>query len=146
MRSLLFFSVSFLTYTLASPLSKRIPERFNYAAFGDSFSAGIGAGNFVGGSPDGQDNRCARMTHSYPAQLANTWLAGRLSHFDFFSCSGDVLDDIDGQVTKLIGNTVDVASISISGNDFNFGKVVVSACHLDLWACKKLQGSYLVAR
>lgn len=130
MRSLLFLPVSLLTYVHASPLSKRIPQNFVYAAFGDSFSAGIGAGTFVGGSADGLDNKCARMTEAYPAQLKNTFLREKVSQFDFLSCSGDVLDDIDGQVAKLIGNKIDVASLSISGNDFNFGNVVVSASHL----------------
>jgi lysophospholipase L1-like esterase len=129
MRYLLFLPVSLLTQALASPLTKRIPENFAFAAFGDSFSAGIGAGNFFTGSPDDRDNICARMTESYPAQLVNIFLRGKVSHFDFFSCSGDILDDIDGQVAKLVGNHVDVASLSISGNDFNFGNVVVSACH-----------------
>lgn len=69
------------------------------------------------------------MTKSYPAQLENTFFQGKVSRFDFYSCSGDVLDNIDGQAAKLVGNKVDVATLSISGNDFNFGNVVVSACH-----------------
>jgi lysophospholipase L1-like esterase len=129
MRPLLFLPIFLWKNALASPLSKRIPENFAYAAFGDSFSAGIGAGNFFTGSSDDSDNVCARMTESYPAQLANTFFRGKVSHFDFYSCSGDVLDNIDGQVAKLLGNKVDVATLSISGNDFNFGNVVVSACH-----------------
>jgi lysophospholipase L1-like esterase len=114
---------------LQSPLSKRIPGNFAYAAFGDSFSAGIGAGLFFEGSPDGLDNYCARMTSSYPAKLANSFFRGMVSQFDFLSCSGDVLEFIDGQVAKLLGNLVDVASLSITGNDFNFGNVVVSTCN-----------------
>jgi hypothetical protein len=69
------------------------------------------------------------MTSSYPAKLANSFFRGMVSQFDFLSCSGDVFDDIDGQVAKLLGNLVDVASLSISGNDFNFGNVVVSTCN-----------------
>lgn len=128
MLSLLVLPIFLWTNALATPLSKRIPESFAYAAFGDSFSAGIGAGNFFTGSSDeSNNNKCARMTQSYPAQLVD-FFRGKVSNFDFLSCSGDVLDDVDGQVAKMLGNKVDVATLSISGNDFNFGNVVVSAC------------------
>jgi lysophospholipase L1-like esterase len=126
MRSSLLLFVCFVTHALASVLSKRLPQKFAYAAFGDSFSAGIGAGLFYDGSPDGRDNICARMTKSYPAQL-NSVLGEYISSFNFISCSGDVIADIDGQVQVLGNQMIDVATLSISGNDFNFANVVVSA-------------------
>ncbi|KAF9886547.1 hypothetical protein FE257_011319 [Aspergillus nanangensis] len=97
----------------------------SFAAFGDSYSAGIGAGKFIVQSADGRDNACARMDGSYPYQL---W---QLSPFeerfpwrDFYSCSGDVMDNIDGQVARLQGRRTDFATLSISGNDFSFAPVV----------------------
>ncbi|KAJ2968589.1 hypothetical protein NQ176_g9105 [Zarea fungicola] len=103
----------------------KLPNEFSIAAFGDSFSAGIGAGHFLTASPDGRDNLCARMTGSYPAQLISEMasVTKGTPSLDFKSCSGDVLDDIDGQVFAL-GKKVDVALVSISGNDFNFANVV----------------------
>lgn len=108
----------------------KLPNQFSIAAFGDSFSAGIGAGHFLTASPDGRDNLCARMTGSYPAQLVNLMasVTKGTPTLDFKSCSGDVLDDIDAQVFAL-GKKVDVALVSISGNDFNFANVVVSASY-----------------
>lgn len=98
----------------------------SFAAFGDSYSAGIGAGRFIKQSADGRDNACARMTGSYPFQL---WqidpFESPFAWNDFYSCSGHVLDNIDDQVSRLDGKLVDSATLSISGNDFFFAKVVV---------------------
>ncbi|TKA83605.1 hypothetical protein B0A55_00387 [Friedmanniomyces simplex] len=125
MRPVLYTLASLAGHALAAGLVRRIPQQFSYAAFGDSFSAGIGAGEFFTGSADNQDNACARMKDSYPNQIVEARsLKGNAPHFDFLACSGDVLDDIDGQVSKLLGNLVDVASVSISGNESNFGNVV----------------------
>ena len=64
------------------------------------------------------------MTESYPVQFQRLFPVR--PSLDFLSCSGDVLDNIDEQVNSLSGRKVDLATLSISGNDFNFGKVVVS--------------------
>lgn len=99
------------------------------AAFGDSFSAGIGAGNLLKDSKDQRDFDCARTGGSYPTQLAETLGWGKMS--EFYSCSGDILSDIDGQVERYQKQNpysrVDFATLSISGNDFGFGDVVVSS-------------------
>jgi hypothetical protein len=123
----IYLILSLLASVSASPVTKhaqRATNQFSYAAFGDSFAAGIGAGNFVTGSADERDNVCARMTGSYPSQV-NNFIPERISTFDFLACSGDVLDNIDRQVGTLLGNQVNAASVSISGNDFGFANVVV---------------------
>ncbi|KAF9890386.1 hypothetical protein FE257_006054 [Aspergillus nanangensis] len=101
----------------------------SYAAFGDSFSSGIGAGKFINQGQDGRDNPCARMTGSYPYQL---WqldpFQKQYAWRDFYSCSGDVLDGIDAQVASL-PEKVDFATLSISGNDFGFANVVVNCVY-----------------
>jgi hypothetical protein len=45
--------------------------------------------------------------------------------FDFTACTGDVLDDIDGQIAKLIGRKFDVLTVTIGGNDFGFEEIAV---------------------
>ena len=98
-----------------------------FAALGDSYSAGLGSGRFLSHSNDGKDNACARMDGSYP------WLLSKLNPFhigqghlpDFVSCSGNVLEDIDRQIERLEGEKFDIITLSISGNDFNFGQVIV---------------------
>ncbi|KAI5457676.1 SGNH hydrolase-type esterase domain-containing protein [Mariannaea sp. PMI_226] len=131
-----------LSQALATPtlqsktISERgIPLKFILAHFGDSFSAGIGAGNFLKDKTDdgpvgpghdlGRNNQCARMTGSYPNILAGGFNRdGLLTDWQFMSCSGDVMDNIDGQVAKMLGTRAHVATLSISGNDFNFASVV----------------------
>jgi hypothetical protein len=99
----------------------------SYAAFGDSFSAGIGAGTFLDMSADGQDSPCARFSESYPFQLGGyNPFETPIQWRDFYSCSGNILRDIPGQVAKLGGRRVDMATLSISGNDFRFTPIVVS--------------------
>lgn len=102
------------------------------AALGDSYSAGLGSGRFLTGSNDGRDNACARMDGSYP------WLLSKLNPFhigvghlpDFVSCSGNRLVDIDKQIQNLQGRKFDAVTLSISGNDFTFGQVIVSTQRL----------------
>lgn len=119
----------------ATPVERRQTAMQNFhlptsfAALGDSFSAGIGSGKFLTSSADGSDNACGRMDGSYPWQLFNLKpFEEPLESFpDFYSCSGDIMDNIDGQVAKLNGKKVDAITLSISGNDFKFGDVVVRA-------------------
>lgn len=69
------------------------------AAIGDSYSAGIGAGNRI-------DWRCSRYDLSYPAIITSDW---RLANkpFQFLSCSGATsVDILKNQVPKITG-TVD---------------------------------------
>jgi hypothetical protein len=125
--------LTILSSVNASPFERRQtgPGTFHlptsFAAFGDSYSAGIGAGNFLQQSADGQDNPCARFSGSYPYQL---WqynpFETTIPWNEFYSCSGNVLADINGQVAKLSGKKVDLATLSISGNDFDFATIVVS--------------------
>jgi hypothetical protein len=128
------FLLTLLACASANPVEKRqattatalhLPTSF--AALGDSYSAGIGSGKFLTSSADGSDNACARMDGSYPWQLFNLQpFEEKLPSFpDFFACSGDVMDNIDGQVAKLGGKKVDVITLSISGNDFGFSNIVV---------------------
>lgn len=123
------FSLFLWKWAFASPLLKRIPQTLAIAAFGDSYSAGIGAGRFFQGSTDNRDNICARMTGSYPVHLQKMF--DPEPSLDFLSCSGDILDDIDKQVASLSGKKVDLATLSISGNDFNFANVVVGADNIE---------------
>lgn len=120
--------LSLLTYVSATLIHTNTalqPSVFNlpksYAALGDSFSAGLGSGFFLNKSADGSDIVCARQNGSYPTQLLelNPFVDDHPS-FEFTACSGDVLDDIDGQVAKLTGKKFDLITLTIGGNDFGF--------------------------
>ncbi|KAI1106885.1 SGNH hydrolase [Jackrogersella minutella] len=102
-----------------------------FAAFGDSYSAGIGTG------VDGKEDECRHGLGSHAQLIAADLLAshgGRNSMaFQFLSCTGAVTQDIlsgggDSQIDTF--NTslpVDLALLSIGGNDLGFFDVI-NAC------------------
>jgi len=86
----------------------------NYAALGDSYSSGVGAGDYSGGS-------CDRSAHAYAQQWADTHAP---SSFSFLACSGATTTDvINGQVSALSLATT-LVSITIGGNDAGFSSVM----------------------
>jgi hypothetical protein len=100
----------------------------SYAALGDSYASGVGAGRFIvsNQTDKAKDNPCARMDGSYPWQLISNHMDERVSSLQFLACTGDELDQLDHQIKQLDAKSQDVASLSISGNDFYFAGVVVS--------------------
>ncbi|KAF2674576.1 SGNH hydrolase [Microthyrium microscopicum] len=104
----------------------RLPNSF--VALGDSFSAGIGSGEFLKSSRDRKDYTCGRQDGAYPWWLTTivprAFNDGHVVQLnDFVSCSGAVMKDIDGQL-KSLTDTFEVATLSITGNDYGFGEVV----------------------
>ncbi|MEU5836619.1 SGNH/GDSL hydrolase family protein [Streptomyces diacarni] len=96
-----------------------------YVALGDSYSAGVGAGDY-----DGSD--CKRSANSYP-ELWRT--ANSPSSFDFTACSGAVTDDVlAGQLAPLNAST-GLVSISIGGNDAGFGDAMTTCVTQGESAC-----------
>ncbi|KAI9786580.1 MAG: hypothetical protein M1839_006129 [Geoglossum umbratile] len=121
--------LSWLAYAAASPaiVARALPAvPSTYAALGDSFSAGIGAGKYSTTNDDGNGHRCKRFDGSYPQKVFEIapLRSPTAANFFFRSCSGDVLDNIDAQITAVGNRKVDFVTLSISGNDFGFGDVV----------------------
>ncbi len=84
----------------------------NYAAIGDSYAAGIGAGTVLNGNGDAA---CSRYDGATPVLLNN--ILGAKSKFQFLACSGDESPHVKDQVTKLADNSQDLLMISAGGND-----------------------------
>lgn len=84
-----------------------------WAAIGDSFTAGIGAGNLY--SKDKEDWRCSRYDRSYPARLELAF-GGGPSFFQYLACSGDRTEQIYEQVQKMEGD-MDFVVLTAGGND-----------------------------
>jgi hypothetical protein len=117
------------TVLIASPTSTVSAARGlgNYAALGDSFSAGPAAGEkYTRDDPDGRNNACSRYEGAYPPQLWNDNRTPGRGSFRFISCTGDVTANIEGQVAKMVGDERTV-TLSIGGNDAHFGDVI-KAC------------------
>ncbi len=91
---------------------------FGYVALGDSYSSGVGAGNY-----DGASGNCKRTSRAYPA----LWAAAHAPQtFSFTACSGARTGDVlSGQLAPLNSGT-DLVSITIGGNDAGFSDVMTT--------------------
>ncbi|MFC1414435.1 SGNH/GDSL hydrolase family protein [Streptacidiphilus sp. N1-12] len=103
----------------AAPVGASEP---GYAALGDSYSSGVGAGSYISSSGD-----CDRSTKSFPY----LWQAAHSpSSFTFVACSGATTADVlSGQLSGLNSST-GLVSISIGGNDAGFADSM-ETCVLD---------------
>ena len=87
-----------------------------WAALGDSFTAGIGAGNLYNSTPE--DKRCSRYDRSYPSRLKMAFSAD--ADFQYLACSGDRTEQIHAQTwdLKLGKDTeLDLVVLTGGGND-----------------------------
>ena len=88
----------------------------NYVALGDSYSSGVGAGNYISSS-----GSCERSVDAYPEQWAATHAPAT---FVSVACSGaGTADVLASQVSALSASTT-LVSITIGGNDAGFSHVM----------------------
>ena len=106
----------------------------NFAAIGDSYAAGIGAGNVLNGDGYG---KCSRYDESYPRMMQYMGYGGD-PKFTFLACSGDKSGDVMGQVKKLEDNSQDLVTVSAGGNDALLSDVLKACVFLpsSLEKCK----------
>lgn len=84
----------------------------NYVALGDSYSSGVGTGDYYSNS-----GSCDRSPEGYPVLWSN---ANAPSSFNFAACSGATTSDVlSSQVSSLSAST-SLVSITIGGNDVGF--------------------------
>ena len=84
-----------------------------FAAIGDSYSSGVGAGSVLKGK---NDEKCSRYDESYPSRLnEDARMGGADGHeFTYLGCLGDKTPEILDQAKKL-GDDMDLITISGSG-------------------------------
>jgi lysophospholipase L1-like esterase len=88
----------------------------NYVALGDSYSSGLGAGNYISSS-----GSCDRSNNAYSVQWAN---GHSPASFTFVACAGATTDDVvSSQLSALSAGTT-LVSITIGGNDAGFSSVM----------------------
>lgn len=89
-----------------------------YVALGDSYSSGVGAGDYVPASGD-----CLRSNNAYP----RLWSQQRDAvSFTFNACSGATTADVrDNQLDALDSDTT-LVTISVGGNDAEFADVMTT--------------------
>lgn len=102
-----------------------------YVALGDSYSSGVGTGDYESGSGD-----CKRSPHAYPALWAD---AHDPASFTFVACSGAKTTDVAANQLGALNAGTDLVSITIGGNDAGFTRVMeycVIGSIAGSWACK----------
>ena len=88
----------------------------NYVALGDSYSSGLGAGDYISSS-----GSCDRSTNAYPEQWA---AANPGATFTSVACSGASTADVINSQVSALGPSTTLVSITIGGNDAGFSSVM----------------------
>ncbi|HEY1180008.1 MAG TPA: SGNH/GDSL hydrolase family protein [Phytomonospora sp.] len=112
-------SVSVLAATpaQASPLM--------YAALGDSYASGVGAGDYQSG------NDCYRSAHAYPEQVA--WQTAEALFFD--ACSGAKTADVSANQLGHLSGAIEHVTVGVGGNDIGFSSVLGACAGTDTALC-----------
>lgn len=103
-----------LVLALASPASAASGVR--YVALGDSYSSGVGAGDYIGSSGD-----CDRSPNAYSA----LWAAAHSpASYTSVACSGATTSDVESSQLSALTSSTTLVSMTIGGNDENFSSIM----------------------
>ena len=95
----------------------------NYVALGDSYSSGVGAGDYISSS-----GSCDRSTNAFPEQWADEHSGAT---FVSVACSGAITADVISSQVAALSTSTTLVSITIGGNDAGFASVM-ETCVLSL--------------
>jgi hypothetical protein len=111
---------------------------------GDSYSAGVGAGNLLD-NPWDPDKNCLTTDGSYPKQLEKSY-PNLAQGLEFLSCTGDVIANVNGYGShgresqrKLLSGLdpyYKLGTLSIGGNDLGFSDIVKRCIILGVGDCE----------
>ena len=97
-----------------------------WAAVGDSYSAGIGAGKPLGNpildDPENTNWYCSRYDTAWPV-LVNEALGSSVEDFHFVACSGDRTGGVYRQIQALPSD-LDLVMLTAGGNDLCLAKLI----------------------
>jgi lysophospholipase L1-like esterase len=96
-----------------------------YAALGDSYSSGVGAGSY------GSSGACKRSSNAYPQLWANAHAGTTLQ---FLACSGARTPDVLTQIGS-ISSSAKLVTVSVGGNDAGFTDVITTCTLNDDQTC-----------
>jgi len=94
----------------------------NYVALGDSYSSGVGAGDYISSS-----GSCDRSPNAYSALWAN---AHKPSSYKSVACSGAKTSDVIANQLSALSKSTTLVSITVGGNDEGFSSIMED-CILD---------------
>ncbi|MFI9646351.1 SGNH/GDSL hydrolase family protein [Streptomyces sp. NPDC052040] len=125
--SLLLSAVCALTGTPAAQAAPQAAAT-GYAALGDSYSSGVGAGSYIASSGD-----CLRSSRAYPA----LWAASHpRSAFSFAACNGARTSDVMAHQLGALNARTGLVSISVGGSDSGFSHVMTTCVLRGSTACQ----------
>ncbi|WP_059006391.1 SGNH/GDSL hydrolase family protein [Streptomyces specialis] len=99
----------------------------DYVALGDSYSSGLGAGDYDGASGD-----CKRSDVAYAELWAD---ANAPASFDFTACAGAVTTDVVSDQLGPLDSGTDLVTISIGGNDAGFEDTMITCVFQSTSSC-----------
>jgi lysophospholipase L1-like esterase len=99
----------------ASPAANAVPA-VHYVALGDSYSSGVGAGDYISSS-----GNCERSYDAYPEQWAD---ANSPASFVSVACSGAATADVLSSQVSALSSSTTLVSITIGGTDAGFSTVM----------------------
>lgn len=94
----------------------------HYVALGDSYSSGVGAGDYIDSSGD-----CDRSPNAYSALWAD---AHSPASYTSVACSGAKTSDVEANQLSALSSSTTLVSLTIGGNDENFSSIMKD-CNLD---------------
>ncbi|MEW2625473.1 SGNH/GDSL hydrolase family protein [Streptomyces sp. NPDC048106] len=104
--------------TLAGPATApAAPNRaaLDYVALGDSYSAGVGAGDYLT-----EGASCLRSGRAYPA----LWAAAHATSFAFAACNGAKTGDVLKKQLGALNGRTRLVSLTVGGSDAGWAKVM----------------------
>ena len=111
----------------------------NYVALGDSYSSGVGAGDYSDASGD-----CERSPNAYSALWAG---AHAPSSYLSMACSGATTGDVVADQLSALRASTTLVSITIGGNDENFSAIMADCnLHGDATCVREVQAAEDSAR
>jgi lysophospholipase L1-like esterase len=99
----------------ASPAANAV-SAVHYVALGDSYSSGLGAGDYISSS-----GSCERSYDAYPEQWAD---ANSPASFVSVACSGATTSDVLASQVSALSASTTLVSLTIGGNDAGFATVM----------------------
>ena len=112
--------VTALAVALAGPAAAASSVR--YVALGDSYSSGVGAGNYIGSS-----GNCDRSPNAYSALWAS---AHSPASYTSVACSGATTASVGSTQLSSLSSSTTLISMTVGGNDENFSGIMQD-CNLD---------------
>jgi lysophospholipase L1-like esterase len=109
-------AASCVSVGLITTLPAAASSTASYVGLGDSYSSGVGAGNYISSS-----GSCDRSTNAYPEQWAS---ANSPASFVSVACSGATTSDVLSSQVSALSHGTTLVSITIGGNDAGFSSVM----------------------